>query len=366
MELFQAHREWRTRPADECFPSLAALHEVVIAQREHSVRSDVKLNALKFDTVPEINNVCLVGQQGRFAVPSHWAFTQLCENINANAQWIRRIGSGHAQDLDLVARNLNWATQNAPRETMSMLWANGNHPGIVRCFTSPSYARLWDSEVVAWLRNLTQDETNGWHRPPSKTDHEAPKGIYGGDRNIFVFLVNQENPITDGDGPMYRGFFCWNSEVRQMSFGFKAFLYKAVCGNHIVWGAEELFDLRMAHLGARMTSRSERELNNVLGAYLNSPNADSQKMINLAKQTYLGQDIEGVTDFLLHGKRGTAKWTKSEATELITETEMQGKDPTVVWNIVDTATRLSQRKANADERSAIDRRAGSLLRIVNW
>lgn len=364
MGLFQAHKEWRSRPADECFASLADLHAVVTEQRAHSVQSMVKLNELKFEYVPDLDEVCLVSQHGGTAVPSHWAFTQLCDNVKADAQWMRRIGSGYQRDLDLVARNLNWATQHAPRERMAMLWANGQRPGIARCFTTPSYARLWDSDVVVWLRNLTQDETNGWHRPPSKTDHEAPKGIYGGDRNIFVFLVNDDNPITDGDGPIYRGFFCWNSEVRQMSFGFKAFLYKKVCGNHIVWGAEELFDLRMVHIGDKMTSRAEYQLNKVLGAYLLSDTTQDQAVISAAQVKTLGRDKAEVIETLTRGRRGLPKWTAAEAKEMTAETERVGKDPTVVWNLVDTATRLSQRKANADERSALDRKAGALLNVV--
>jgi hypothetical protein len=79
----------------------------------------------------------------------------------------------------------------------------------------------------------------------------APAGLYASDRDMFVFMVNERNPIEDGRGNrLSRGFFCWNSEVGDKSFGLMMFLYAHVCGNHIVWGADDVREVRIRHVGS--------------------------------------------------------------------------------------------------------------------
>ncbi len=356
MELFESHKQWRERPADERFNTLAELHAVTLARREASVASRVRVNQLKFELNPDVGDIVLAGAQS-LAIPSHWAFGQLCDYTDLPAPHLRRLPA------DLVVQELNWGVQNAPREEIVMLWANGTTPGIVRCFTTPSYGRLWDSDVVAWLRQMTQDESNGWKRPHAMDeDKRGPAGIYGGDRNIFCFLVNDAVRIDDGSpNGLARGFFCWNSEVRQMSFGFRAFLYQYVCSNHIVWGAEELFSLRMIHLGDGMTARASRELNRVIGAYLNSSSDNDQAVITAARNKEIAKTKDETVEFLRGKKFG---FGEKEAAEIVLAAELAGDNPRNLWALVTSATRLSQRQPNADKRNELDKRAGRLLEVV--
>jgi len=353
MELFSAHKQWRDRAPDERFSTLKELHETVLARRQASVESHVVPSSMVFTT--HENDVVLQGAQS-LAVPSHWAFTQMCDLLEAPAPWIRKLPA------TLAADNLNFAAKSAPRERMAMMWANGSTPGIVRCFTTLAYSRLWDSDIVQMLREMTQDETNGWHRPPAITDNEYPSGIYGSDRNVFVFLVNEQNKLDDGEeGGLARGFFCWNSEVRQQSFGFSAFLYKSVCGNHIVWGAEKLFDIRMWHIGQGMSFRAQQELGRVLGAYANASTQKDQVVIDAARQKIVANTRDETLGFLSAKNIG---WNRAEAEKIVVAVEKQGKDPTNLWNLVNGATRMSQERGYTDERTSQDRRAGRMLNIV--
>ena len=43
------------------------------------------------------------------------------------------------------------------------------------------------------------------------------------------------------------GFFLWNSEVGRRSLGIQSFWFQAVCQNHIVWDAVEVFDFTRKH-----------------------------------------------------------------------------------------------------------------------
>ena len=66
----------------------------------------------------------------------------------------------------------------------------------------------------------------------------------------------------------------------------------------------------------------------------------------------------------MRGRKGI-KYTLTDATELVDYVEQDlGRDPTKVWNLVDGATRLSQRSKYTDERTEMDRKAGRLLEVV--
>lgn len=354
--LFEAHRQWRDRPADERFESLAQMHAITLARRNASVESRVRMGQVKFEANPEVNDLVLAGAQS-VAIPSNWAFYQLSQMLDVPNEYIRRLPP------ELAALNLNHAAKvrAATNGDVSMVWANHNTPGIVRCFTGLGYQRLWDSDVIEWLRQMTQDEQNGWHRPPARGG--LPSGLYAGDRNMFAFLVNDDRRIDDGSAEgLGRGFFCWNSEVRQMSFGFKAFLYRYVCGNHIVWGAQELFTIRMAHIGEGMNARALRELNRVIGAYVDSSPEADQAVIDAARVKVIAPNVEGAVDWLSSKKVG---FKPTEAEEIVTNVVALGKDPTNLWELVNSATSLSQDKFKfADGRSAYDTKAGKMLQVV--
>jgi hypothetical protein len=353
-----AHAQWRDRPADECYATLADLRDAVQLRRNDSVASRVRPSELKFEYDPAkngIDDVVLVGKGNSLALPNNWSFGQLCELSKAPGEWLRRIPA------PLVVQNLNYALSTTEREEMVMMWQK-NGAGKIRAFTSRHYSRLWDNDVVNAIGNLTQWGQNGWHRPPSRKDGEAPRGLYAGDRNVFVFMVNEERRLNDGsDGGLARGFFCWNSEVGQMSFGFRAFLYRYVCGNHIVWGAEELFDMRMVHLGQGMNVNAMKAIGTTLNAYLNAPAAQDQTVIDLARKKSVGKDAVGAAEWL---QRAPRKWNGRQAIEMVAHVTQEGGDPTNLWELVNAASVLSQRKKFADERNAEDRRAGKMLEVV--
>jgi hypothetical protein len=52
--------------------------------------------------------------------------------------------------------------------------------------------------------------------------------LYASDRDVFVFLVDDENPVqvrVDSTRHLFPGFMVWNSEVGHHKFGFLTFLY---------------------------------------------------------------------------------------------------------------------------------------------
>ena len=361
MNDMTASRQWRERPVDERFWTLKDMHAACIARHEASVESKVRLHELVFDTDAVSRELAVVGQ-GNLAHPSHLAFSQLTELVGLNrSEWLR------AAPANLVADTLNWAVRRpeAPRESMVMMWQKGDDggPGLARCFNTTTYGRLWDADIVAWLREMTADETNGWSRPPAYTDNKYPSGYYSGDRDLFVFMVNPARHLEAGpDSDINRGFFCWNTEVKGgklQSFGFRAFAYDRVCGNHIVWGAEELFKLWMPHVGQGMSRRAQVETQRVLGAYLESSAKQEEQAIADAQEYVIGGSQDEASTWLR--ARG---FTKTDAEAAWNDAVQRDANLTTLWGAVGSLTRLSQQKKWADDRNEMDRRAGKLMTVV--
>lgn len=193
----------------------------------------------------------------------------------------------------------------------------------------------------------------------------APAGVYRGDRDSFIFLVNPARVIVDGDGGLMRGVFVTNSEVGKASFRITTFLLENVCSNHIVWGASDLHELRLIHRGQANT-RFASELICRLRRYHDSGTVDEETMIRMAKRYELGKDRDAVIDRLfdlksldisrrdLEGSWDLAvKWEKTA-----------GAPPTTAWGFVHGLTRWSQTYGFADTRAALDAAGGKILSMA--
>ena len=77
--------------------------------------------------------------------------------------------------------------------------------------------------------------------------------LYASDRDVFLFLVDDLNPIEagrlpDGSPDLYfRGFYCWNSEVGAKTLGMASFYLRAVCQNRNLWGVEDFEEITIRH-----------------------------------------------------------------------------------------------------------------------
>ncbi len=77
--------------------------------------------------------------------------------------------------------------------------------------------------------------------------------LYASDRDVFLFLVDDLNPIEagvlpDGSPDLYfRGFYCWNSEVGAKTLGIASFYLRAVCQNRNLWGVEDFQEIKIRH-----------------------------------------------------------------------------------------------------------------------
>ena len=68
----------------------------------------------------------------------------------------------------------------------------------------------------------------------------VPSGAYLGDRDMFLFLVDGnrdlDDPTDTSHAGLFRGFVLRNSDVGAAALTLDVFLFRAICGNYIIWG----------------------------------------------------------------------------------------------------------------------------------
>ncbi len=153
-----------------------------------------------------------------------WSFGQLCRL------------SGIARDtVNRLTRTT--ATRGSPRRAAGAEAPTTVHPGgNLRSIHAASYTRLHNADLLDVAKEVAGD-----FEPPPKGINGAT-GLYGGEQDMFCFLIDPAG-WTEIDGEAFApGFFLWNSEVGCRSVGIQTFWFQAICRNHIVWDAVEVIE----------------------------------------------------------------------------------------------------------------------------
>lgn len=350
--LLTASVQWRNRPPDERFSTLEKLKHAVLNRKNASYEGVVETKDLK--ATPMDGSVTLTFDEQNLDV-THWSFGQLCNLAGTPASYLRTLPPG------LVSDNLNYALPRT-RESVKLL-VTENGTSAVRAFTSESYGRIWDIDVVRAVEGLCERNPS-WHNPPAykRKDSDGREmenaGLYASDRDIFLFLIDEDHHIEVGKEVLSRGFFIWNSEVGKSSFGLTTFLYRYVCGNHIVWGAHEVKEIRIKH-SLNAPARAFSEIIPALSRYIeSSANVETQTM-KKAMEYRPARDKEGTIDWLQ--KNGFTKAVSEKAFDYAVKEEGNG---TSLWNIVQGLSAIARDRIHIDQRVDLERQAGRLLDSV--
>ena len=386
MELFKASAQWSTRPADERFSSLQEMYQVCKAYADSAVTSKVPYSELRVETVDQ--EVQLTGKAGKFARLTHWAFGQMSRLIGAPADYLRQLPA------TLAVQNLNYGLkersnkENASDVASLMFHQNGDL--LLRAITSPKYQRIWNHEIVRRLMDL---EPKGWRTPPARPafpnqpgtrpateadvlnasghpslsikvgDLIAPAGLYASDKDCFAFLINESARINDGtDEGLSRGFFVENSEVGDCSLAITSFLYRSVCGNHILWGAKNVNEIRIRHIGSA-SEKAWMQLAVEVKRYADSSASDLEAQIASARRYQIAATKDEVLDKLFGMRVASRKLLEQSYDEAEKNVDVDGA-PNTAWGLVQGMTRVSQQSTFTDERTAIDRAASKVLTIA--
>ena len=349
--LYEAHRQWAQRPADERFASLKELLD--FTQRQKSISSQVlrRMGDLKLGVTKD-EGITLNGDLSQ-AYLSNWGFGQLSRAIGAPASYLRSLSP-------YLARNcLQYGLEQSKDDAMVLVRdksSNGSFERYASAFTSPSYGRIWDADIVGNLMKAV--ESTPWHVPPTSPNQKSKSsGLYASDHDMFAFLVNDDNPVEVGNSRLGKGFFCWNSETGAATFGLTTFLYNYVCGNHIVWGAEDIQELKIFHR-THAPKRLQDEAIPLLNKFVENRALDDsiKQTVDKAQNVYIGNNIEKALIWFNNGA-----FTKTEVMKGWETGITEGQEVSNLWGMVQGLTAYAREMDFIDKRVNLERRAGALL-----
>ena len=181
---------------------------------------------------------------------------------------------------------------------------------------------------------------------------------------MFLFLVDGNRDLDDPTDPtqtgLFRGFMLRNSDVGAAALTLDLFLFRMVCGNHIIWGFQHVAGFRRRHVGASIQSAWTTSLDTVRGA-LDADTANDRALLLRATSQELGATRDAVIDTAVRRLEVSQK----QAGEAFTLAEEHETNPRSVWGFVQGLTRLSQRTPWQDGRYVLDRAASRLLTTVH-
>jgi len=338
--LTKAARQLFERSPDECFESLDSLYQHCLEQREHSV--DLWHPPRVFDPRVEDRSVALgLGDDGAFSL-NHWSFSQLCRLCGVSKDTITRLSPETAT--------------RALRETLP----GGNKPlqiltadHSVRSIHGTAYSRLWNVDLLTMLREYATD----FEPPPKGSD--GGTGLYCGEQDLFVFMIDPVGWIDIGGQAFAPGMFLWNSEVGRRSIGVQTFWFQQLCANHVVWDALENVQLKRKHTGN--VSESLEEIGRVISDLVAKRDArkdEFAKVVAKAMKQKVGKDSSEAAEFLT--KHGISPSMVKKAVDIIAA---QGAAFTL-WALVDALTQLTSEIRFVGDRTEADQKVSKLLAVA--
>lgn len=350
--LSTVSKQWSTRPDDQRFLSLHDLHTHVSNRKATSRVHDMALEHLNVQTTDD-GELILGSEAGPMGALTHFSFGQLATRAHAPAGYLRSLPP------ELARINLQWGLESAPAGDDGKILVRENGIDRVAAVTSPSYGRIWDNQLTEAVLNHV--DLDRWKIPGASYAAKDPKRattLYASDRDVFLFLVDESNPITVGNETLFRGFYAWNSEVGSATFGIATFLYRFVCDNRNIWGPQDFKEIRIRHTSGG-PHRFMHAARPQLEAYVNSGTGEIVQTVRNAQAREIGRDKKSVTEWLKN--RG---FTGNVAGQAYDNAERDGLNPRSIWGVVQGLTEQGHAMKHTDERSALERRAGALLDIA--
>ena len=346
--LYEAYKQWSTRPHDERFSSLEDLQSFCLEKRLHSSEFVQPINQINVKP-NELGELVLNGSYEPLTL-TNWSFGQLARVAQAPAHYLRTLPA------EMSAENLKYSLSKISTDSKMLIYHDPQtNRNFANAFTSKTYGRIWDHTIIEELAKLTED--NSWINPLDS--HAKPSGLYASDRDMFAFMINTDNKVEIGKNSFNKGFFLWNSEVGSKTFGFTTFLYNSMCANHIVWGADLVNDLKIYHR-QKAFNRFYTDALPIINDFVdtNYISNNIKESVEAAMETKIGNEYSEIETWFK-----IKDFTKNELSTSYDIAIKTGENPTTLWGMVQGMTSYAKEIPYIDKRVDLERRAGSLLRI---
>lgn len=339
VQLKRAHQELFRRTPDECFASLAELHEH--CHREHEESCDRWQPPQHFRPHVVADRVQIALETEPDCELNDWSFAQLCRLASVSKSTLNVLTP------DTASRVLQETLPRSDRPIQALLTGP-----TVRSLHGASYTRLWNDEVLEVVSEFDADFS------PPQPSITGGTGLYCGEQDMFAFLIDPTGWIEIDDEAFAPGFFVWNSEVGRRSLGIQTFWMQAVCANHIVWDALDVSEFKRKHTANVHDGLDEIRRRIAQLIERRDERRDRfAEVLRRAARMQLGDDADEVLKQL--GSHGIPQNLGKQALEIARE-----RGGFSIFALVDALTRLTQTLKYAGERVEVDAKVGTLLGLA--
>ena len=372
--------QWFSRPDDQKFLTLDDMlaHKKVDAQRMTSRTVDthkVKIIGDFDESNPSRGNIFVEytdeNKQEHYNAPTNWSFGQLSQLAGAPSGYLRDLPAPLAADC------IQWGLKYNRSKDLIKVYGNQANGGELRAATGPDYGRIFDWEILDPIKNLIDESGGRWKVPGMMVgsrdglavyDPEVPVSmetttLFASDRDVFVFFVDDRNPIEVGKLPngepdlMFRGFYAWNSETGSKTAGIAAMYLRGVCMNRNLWGVENFEEIKIRHTKFA-PDRFAMEARPALQSFANGSTHSFIEGVQAAKDARIAKDDEERLDFLTKRAGLSGRMAKAASARHFKE---EGRPVETVWDAAQAITAIARDVPHQDARIQVERKAGALL-----
>ena len=362
--------QWFSRPDDQRFTSLEDLEASVSARSSNATQKIIDVKDISITANASDSEGLKVEFNNQEMDATHWSFSQLAGLAGAPSGYLRKLPSV------IAGINLQYGLQNLRTENVKMFYNSDNQQLLAA--TGTEYGRVFDWELVKAVRKIAGNGVGDtrWKVPgainwsnmtynPFVNITKDTTTLYASDRDVFMFLVDDTHPIEIGklqDGNpdyVFRGFYVWNSEVGSKTLGISTFLFRAVCQNRNIWGAQDISEVTIRH-SKNAPARFAHEVAPALLEYSNASDKNIIVGIQNAKNTIVARSNEDRLKFL-----GTQGFSLKQADKIIQRVvNEEGHDPRSIWDFVQGISAVARDIGHTDDRITLEKQAGNLLKKV--
>ncbi len=371
---------WTARPEDERFLSI----EDMIAFKTRDVGDMesrvVDTHRIQVDGEVDMNNPSRgqikinytdVNNRAHQNLPTNWSFGQLARLSGAPSKYLKDLPAPLAADC------IQWGLRHNRSRDLIKVYGKRGHGGELRAATGPDYGRIFDHEILNPIKNLIDESGGRWKvaggivgnknglavYDPEKPVTKESTTLFASDRDIFVFLVDDRNPISVGTLPngepdlMFRGFYAWNSETGSKTAGIASMYLRGVCMNRHLWGVENFQEIKIRHTKFA-PERFAAEARPALASFANGSTESFREGVAVAKSLKIASDQQDRIDFLTKRAGLSARLAKAAADRHLKE---ESKPIESVWDAVQAITAISRDVPHQDSRVQLEKKAGAIL-----
>lgn len=250
MNSYTLSSQLSCRPGDEHFATMADFMESAKQCKESSIEANIPNKDISFvGDRKDREDMIGIKIYDSVVAPTRFTTEKISTRLGLPISLVGRLS------FTTYCQGLNELWSNHVGESKVLLQRKGDS-NIIRDLTDISYARVWDNDYYAIIREFLP---NGFAPAiPSINSDGNGRNIRGnnkpalfrGDRDSVCFWqTDSDNGGSSDFGGLRMGIMAWNSEVKSRSLGYQTFLFRGMCANFIIWDVAQQRTRRKYHRG---------------------------------------------------------------------------------------------------------------------